>query len=215
MRRELNFCLLVGRDVVEVEQWKKKAPSVKLWVLNEAVCMNCPVSHQAKSACSHITPHLPQSFITRIHYRGVTQTLFCCAELHKHTGRDLLADRDVFQRIHLFSVLLFFFQRQGNEGGGVSSCWKQRQEKLTNGITGYGEFLWGILGDFTGSSCLWPSWRPSSGSLRIRVNSLMNTASPSMAHTPTWETSKQERNFDLPNETSYLQKAQFAKKLSN
>lgn len=43
----------------------------------------------------------------------------------------------------------------------------------------------------TGSSGFWTaSWRGSSGrwSRRIRVNSLMNTASPSLAHTATWKT---------------------------
>lgn len=81
---------------------------------------------------------------------------------------------------------------------------KQRQEKLKNSITGYGEFLLGFFWDITGSSCLWPSWSPSSGSLRINVNSLINTASLSVAHTATWETTIQETlsNFDFQNKTS-------------
>lgn len=101
-------------------------------------------------------------------------SLLWCGVLHQHTATDLLADL-VYREFQFISYL----------------GWKG--EKKLEVLNLKSKPMRTVFSDeaLTGSSGFWlTSWRGSSGrwSRRIRVNSLMNTASPSLAHTATWKT---------------------------
>lgn len=98
--------------------------------------------------------------------------------LHQRTAADLLGD------LVLSDISIYFLSqlRDRKKWGFLKVVFEIKTNACVQCCSGRA---------LTGSSGFWlTSWRGSSGrwSRRIRVNSLMNTASPSFARTATWKT---------------------------
>lgn len=137
--------------------------------------MEYPVSYQPRSGQTP-PPIVPPPSLTLAHCRDSTR-LICQSSAKKEPYVNGLWGQFIF--IWRFNLTLI--SREKNKDGGI--CFMAAIKNNQHCVF--------ISQALTVSSGFWPtSWRGSSGrwSRRISVYSRMNTASPSLAHVATWNT---------------------------